>query len=189
MDCEDQPNSESFKSETDHLEDRKRHKQRRKETRRDDLPPPPCRRSSRSKVHDLNIPLPPAIFQPPVTKSNKQGEDPFLAAYKVCTRSDSLKKSRFPGGVKIDVGSDVKKLMRSLSCKSSCSVVVNDVVTNNICKLRSEKIGSRVSSIVTGLSDSPFIPFSREIIQKCGSQGKVHPRTGPFMSERFRKKM
>lgn len=56
------------------------------------LPPPPCpTEAARDSVHDFQIPLPPCAFQPPSRSYSKKGlkheDDPFLAAYKECTKS------------------------------------------------------------------------------------------------------
>ncbi|EEF52241.1 conserved hypothetical protein [Ricinus communis] len=57
------------------------------------LLPPPCPiESPRISTHDtINIPLPPCTFQPPSRSSSRKGirkqDDPFLAAYKECTKS------------------------------------------------------------------------------------------------------
>ncbi|KAF2324228.1 hypothetical protein GH714_010838 [Hevea brasiliensis] len=58
------------------------------------LPPPPCpieSRSPRVSTHDIQIPLPPCTFQPPSRSSSRKDlrkqDDPFLAAYKECTKS------------------------------------------------------------------------------------------------------
>ncbi|XP_042510064.1 uncharacterized protein LOC122085636 [Macadamia integrifolia] len=85
------------------------------------LPPPPCPSESTKVVlgQDLQIPLPPCPFlQFPSRSSSRNGlrqkEDPFLAAYKECTKSNGSKRS---GG-----GSGVLMTMYMFSCKHSCGV-------------------------------------------------------------------
>lgn len=91
------------------------------------LPPPPClppengRASLSSGFYDLqNIPLPPCAFQAPPLRSGsrrglyKEQNDPFLKAYKECTKSKSGKKG--------------KRNMSLFSCKSSCSVRDDSIV-------------------------------------------------------------
>lgn len=82
------------------------------------VPPPPCRvEIAGAPVHDIPIPLPPCAFQPPQRSSSKRGlkktEDPFLAAYKECTKSS--RKGTLTSG-------DHRKSRFSFSCKHSCSV-------------------------------------------------------------------
>ncbi|KAJ7966493.1 SWI/SNF-related matrix-associated actin-dependent regulator of chromatin subfamily A-like protein [Quillaja saponaria] len=100
------------------------------------LPPPPCP-SETAKisvlVHDIQIPLPPCAFQAPYRSSSKKGlkiqEDPFLAAYKECTKSHKssgkIITNKLP---KIDVGSGVRKSLFVFSCKRSCSVRDDNLV-------------------------------------------------------------
>nr|XP_033508560.1 uncharacterized protein LOC104120621 isoform X4 [Nicotiana tomentosiformis] len=68
------------------------------------LPPPPCPVPEKAKgaaFHRLQIPPPPCAFQPPpslLRSSSRRGfnkqDDPFLMAYKECTKS-SRKASYF----------------------------------------------------------------------------------------------
>lgn len=94
------------------------------------LPPPPCPSSetaTTNSVHDFQIPLPPCAFHPPSRNSSRKGlrkqEDPFLAAYKECTKSIRNGKS-----VKNDVGFGFRKNMLDFSCKRSCSVQDDSLV-------------------------------------------------------------
>ncbi|XP_039009757.1 uncharacterized protein LOC120138323 [Hibiscus syriacus] len=88
------------------------------------LPPPPCRSESGNiSMHDIEIPLPPCVFQPPLRTSSgrslkKTENDPFLAAYKECTKSTKKGKKD---------GSGLKRLF-SFSCKRSCSVRDDNIV-------------------------------------------------------------
>lgn len=93
------------------------------------LPPPPSKKSStRATYHDMQIPLPPCAFQPPLRSSSKKGlkktDDPFLIAYKEVTKS--TKKGKFSGteeskGDQIRFG--IMKNISIFSCKqSSCGV-------------------------------------------------------------------
>ncbi|TYG63421.1 hypothetical protein ES288_D06G028800v1 [Gossypium darwinii] len=85
------------------------------------LPPPPCRlESAKVPIHYIDIPLPPCVFQPPLRTCSKgsgvdDGDDPFLAAYKECTKgSNKGKKGR---GWFV-----LKKGFFSFACKGSCGV-------------------------------------------------------------------
>ena len=87
------------------------------------LPTPPCPSEATTiSGHDLQIPLPPCVFQSPSRSSSKKGlrkhEDPFLAAYKECTKSNIGKGK----SLKYDVGLWFGKKMLAFSCKCSCSV-------------------------------------------------------------------
>jgi hypothetical protein len=89
------------------------------------LAPPPCpSEAAKTSVHDLQIPLPPCTFQPPSRSSSLKGlrkhdhEDPFLAAYKECTKSTSKGKS-FRNHVR---SAFRKNMLVIFSCKRSCSV-------------------------------------------------------------------
>ncbi|KAG2692423.1 hypothetical protein I3760_08G053500 [Carya illinoinensis] len=90
------------------------------------LPPPPYRSETAARVlaHDIQIPLPPCTFQPPSRSSSrkvlrKQDHDPFLAAYRECTKSSNGGNSKLPkNGVKSGLR---KNMLIGLSCKWSCS--------------------------------------------------------------------
>ncbi|KEH39999.1 hypothetical protein MtrunA17_Chr1g0152201 [Medicago truncatula] len=91
----------------------------------------------RKLVHDFQIPLPPCAFQPPYyrTSSKKgiwvQDDDPFLAAYKECTKSQKSgkrdKKMSRPGSSSF-CESRLVKNMSFFSCKRSCNVRDNNLV-------------------------------------------------------------
>ncbi|XP_027333499.1 uncharacterized protein LOC113848256 [Abrus precatorius] len=100
------------------------------------LPPPPCTKElaiARNPVHDFQIPLPPCAFQPPYYRtSSKRGlwvqdNDPFLAAYKECTKNQKSAKV-----IKMLNKNGIEsRLRRSLSfflCKQSCTVRDNNLV-------------------------------------------------------------
>lgn len=97
------------------------------------LPPPPCPiESPRISGHDIRIPLPPCTFQTPArsssTKGLKKHDDPFLAAYKECTkttRKDKLSKNHAAGSAGL-----LRKGMFqfNFSCKQSCSVRDDNLV-------------------------------------------------------------
>ncbi|XP_061363223.1 uncharacterized protein LOC133306859 [Gastrolobium bilobum] len=100
------------------------------------LPPPPCTTESaiaKTPVHDFQIPLPPCAFQPPFYRtSSKRGlfvqdNDPFLAAYKECTKNQGSAKmnTELP---KAGVASRLRKSLSFFSCKRSCNVRDNNLV-------------------------------------------------------------
>ncbi|GMI77275.1 hypothetical protein HRI_001396800 [Hibiscus trionum] len=88
------------------------------------LPPPPYRsESGKISMHDIGIPLPPCVFHPPLGTSSRRSlkktdVDPFLAAYKECTKSTRKGKT----GKKDGGGGSGLKGFFSFSCKRSCSV-------------------------------------------------------------------
>lgn len=102
------------------------------------LPPPPCTPEESSATHhhknhhpllDFQIPLPPCAFQPPFYRtSSKRGlwvqdKDPFLAAFKECTKnhqksSATVNKKLIKDGIE----SRVRKSMSFFSCTRSCTV-------------------------------------------------------------------
>ncbi|GMJ15261.1 hypothetical protein HRI_005195300 [Hibiscus trionum] len=90
------------------------------------LPPPPCRsESGKISVHDIEIPLPPCVFQPPLRTCSRRSlkktdDDPFLAAYKECT-----KKGKKHGGHALF---GLNKCFSGFSCKRSCSVRDDNIV-------------------------------------------------------------
>ena len=90
-------------------------------------PPPYPPESARISIHDIKIPLPPCAFHPPSRTSSRRGlkksDDPFLAAYKECTKSTSKAKL-----AKKDGGSGLKKGMFSFSCIQSCRVWNDNLV-------------------------------------------------------------
>ncbi|CAI9771343.1 unnamed protein product [Fraxinus pennsylvanica] len=96
-------------------------------------PPPQLPENSRASIHhDTKIPLPPCAFQPvPVRSSSRRGlkkiDDPFLMAYKECTKSskNDQNPTRSSGE---DQGFGLKKNMSFFSCKKSCSVIEDSIV-------------------------------------------------------------
>lgn len=95
------------------------------------LPPPPCPSDSPKVVGiDLQIPLPPCMFQPPLRSSSKKGikrEDPFLAAYMECTKSvghGKLDKNKHKGGA----GRRLVWSLFEFSCKRSSGVKEDSLV-------------------------------------------------------------
>ncbi|GLT62953.1 hypothetical protein SLA2020_355540 [Shorea laevis] len=94
------------------------------------LPPPPCSsKNTRISNHDIQIPLPPCVFQPLSKSSSRKGlrrqdqDDPFLAAFKECTKIPH--KGKLP---KKEVGFGLKKGMFGFSCQQSCSVRDDNLV-------------------------------------------------------------
>jgi len=94
------------------------------------LPPPPCTpEEGTHKNHVLNfqIPLPPCAFQPPYYRtSSKRGlfvqdKDPFLAAFKECTKNQKSAKVN-KKSIKDGIESRVRKSMSFFSCTRSCTV-------------------------------------------------------------------
>lgn len=111
------------------------------------LPPPPGppEKYRTSFRNDLQIPPPPcAFFQPPLRcSSRKKNDDPFLIAYKECTKSsrkDHIKLGKFTTTTTGDDGDDgdghggselrfgLKKNISFLNCKHSCSSLVSDSI-------------------------------------------------------------
>lgn len=92
-------------------------------------PPPPSLPPSNSppqvSIQNVKIPLPPCPDQPPLRRTSSKGlwgqeEDPFLAAYKECTKSvESAKK---PKESKKGFGFGRRKCKFTFSCKHSCEV-------------------------------------------------------------------
>lgn len=90
------------------------------------LPPPPCQSNIFPRVvgHDLQIPLPPGPFRPLSRSSSKKAvkrDDPFVAAYMKCTKSDGDGKfstDKRTGGGKCRLGMS----MLRFSCVNSCQV-------------------------------------------------------------------
>ncbi|KAK4804420.1 hypothetical protein SAY86_004237 [Trapa natans] len=100
------------------------------------LPLPPCRPSqSLRKIMSFemqNIPLPPSTFQPPLQavtprmcssiKSAKKDDDPFLVAYRECTKGSREASNSSKRGISRPAGLFRKPMSGLLSCKGSCSV-------------------------------------------------------------------
>ncbi|EXC25270.1 hypothetical protein L484_003758 [Morus notabilis] len=95
-------------------------------------PPPPCPPpviSATLSVHDLLLPPPPGVL--PRSSSakglGKQDEDPFLAAFKECTKSTTKGKSSH----RFDLRSGIRSLFTiAAPCKSprNCSVRNDNMV-------------------------------------------------------------
>ncbi|KAK2977683.1 hypothetical protein RJ640_006023 [Escallonia rubra] len=97
------------------------------------LPPPPCppEQKARASFHDLQVPLPPCAFQGQLRSSSKRGlryqDDPFLMAYKECTKT--TRKGKVLGVGRDDIfGHGFRKKMSNFSCKQSCSVMEDSMV-------------------------------------------------------------
>lgn len=76
-------------------------------------------------IQHLEIPLPPYLAQPPRISTSSKGlwgqeEDPFLAAYRECTKSVESAKKPKNSKKGFDVGR--RKWKFTLSCKHSCDV-------------------------------------------------------------------
>ncbi|MBA0595591.1 hypothetical protein Gorai_012457 [Gossypium raimondii] len=82
-------------------------------------PPPFPPQSVGMSIEGIKISPPP----PPPSRRLKKSDDPFLAAYKECTRSTSKGKL-----AKRDSMSSLKKGIFNFSCKQSCSVENNNLV-------------------------------------------------------------
>lgn len=87
------------------------------------LRPPPCPvEKPRESFHNLQIPLPPSGAFQAVSRSNSRRglndkDDPFVRAYKECTkRTESRKK---------------KRNANIFSCKRSCSVIEESIVSTS----------------------------------------------------------
>ncbi|KAL4585044.1 hypothetical protein LXL04_009657 [Taraxacum kok-saghyz] len=89
----------------------------KEKSRKVSLPPPPCENSNKAACHDIDLPLPPCTFQPPMRSLSRKckDDDPFLIAYKECTKSNKkgtlMRNNSFLG-----------------SCKYSCSVRDDSIV-------------------------------------------------------------
>ncbi|CAN4092189.1 unnamed protein product [Withania somnifera] len=107
------------------------------------LPPPPCPVPEKSKVkpfHHLPIPLPPCTFQPPplprsssrhfFKKQDDHDDDPFYMAQKECTKS-SRKGNKFLNGLSSNKNKKKNNSMSIFSCKQSCSVMEDNIISIN----------------------------------------------------------
>ncbi|KAL2529443.1 uncharacterized protein Fot_22044 [Forsythia ovata] len=100
------------------------------------LPPPPCPpEKGRASFHGMQIPLPPCSFQQPSRSNSRKGlkkiDDPFLMAYKKCTKSTRKGKTTpLRAGREDDQRFGLKKnvAMSVFSCKNSCSVREDSIV-------------------------------------------------------------
>lgn len=91
------------------------------------LPPPPSSSQRRIlEIQDKKIPLPPCPSQPPRRSTSGKGfrlqEDPFLVAYKECTKSE--KNVKLPSKNKKGVGSNfsVRRSIYIFSCRNTSDV-------------------------------------------------------------------
>lgn len=88
------------------------------------LPPPQCpTESHKGLVQDIQIPLPPCPFQPPLKKGTRKGvgrKDPFLAAYKECTKN--VAEGKFSKVSNKSMGHREGRGLSRFSCKHSCLV-------------------------------------------------------------------
>ncbi|XP_021285055.1 uncharacterized protein LOC110417148 [Herrania umbratica] len=114
------------------------------------LPSPPYPpESARILIHGVKIPPPPCAFQHPFKTSRRglrKSDDPFLAAYKECTKSTSKGKL-----AKSDGGSGLKKGMFNFSCKRSCSVRNDNLVRISQLPLSRDSSGTMRRSISTSI--------------------------------------
>lgn len=107
------------------------------------LPPPPACSAeaatntstpARNLVHDFQIPLPPCPFQPPYYRtSSKKGlwiNDPFLAAYKECTKNQKGANKKLTKGRR-NSESRLWKSLSFFSCKRSSIVCDDNLVRNH----------------------------------------------------------
>lgn len=86
--------------------------------------------SSQSPISDMKIPLPPCpLLQPPRRSTSLKGhelqEDPFLVAYKECTKSVETCHKQPPPQIKkgnTNIGFKLWKGKSIFSCKNSCGV-------------------------------------------------------------------
>ncbi|GMH13649.1 hypothetical protein Nepgr_015490 [Nepenthes gracilis] len=99
------------------------------------LPSPACgqlekgtRVAAAAAGSGLLLPLPPCIFQPPLSSYSgsrgfgKPEKDPFLAAYRECTKSTATKRVVLGGGENLGFRIGVRKWLLGLSCKNSHNV-------------------------------------------------------------------
>lgn len=102
------------------------------------LPPPPCtpeEATHKNSLYDLQIPLPPCAFQPPFYRtSSKRGlwvqdKDPFVEAFKECTKNQKSAKVNKKKVIKDGIESRVRKSMSFFSCTRSCTVHDTNLVT------------------------------------------------------------
>lgn len=82
--------------------------------------------TAKVSAQDIKIPLPPCPrLQPPrrssSVKGNRWQEDPFLVAYRECTKSP-VESSKVPSASKKVVESRLRKTKSIFSCKNSCEI-------------------------------------------------------------------
>ncbi|PIA57048.1 hypothetical protein AQUCO_00600047v1 [Aquilegia coerulea] len=110
------------------------------------LPPPPCQSDSPTtqKIlgQDIQVPLPPCPFQSPVIRSSSRkglrrvlDDDPFLAAYKECTKSVKQGKLSKSTSIKKSGGSREGRIGSLFSCKHSCGVREDSLVKRSLSSL------------------------------------------------------
>lgn len=101
------------------------------------LQPPPCppEKSRASFGSDLQIPPPPCPnFQQPLRSSSRRSfrknDDPFLLAYKECTKSNRKKDHKGLKGVmnRIDGGLGLRKNLSVFSCKQRSGNFTDDSI-------------------------------------------------------------
>ncbi|CAI9777199.1 unnamed protein product [Fraxinus pennsylvanica] len=100
------------------------------------LPPPPCPpENGRASFHDMQIPLPPCTFQQLSRSDSRKGlkkiDDPFLIAYKECTKSTRKGKTTSCAGREDNKGFGLTKKnvpVSVFSCKKSCSVREDSII-------------------------------------------------------------
>ncbi|KAK7383250.1 hypothetical protein VNO78_28924 [Psophocarpus tetragonolobus] len=103
------------------------------------LPPPPCtpeEANHKNPLLDYQIPLPPCAFQPPYYRTSSkrglwvQSKDPFLAAFKECTKNQKgakVNKKLIKDGIESRVRKSISFF--SISCTRSCTVHDTNLVT------------------------------------------------------------
>lgn len=113
-------------------------------------PPTPCISDSTTtakvSAQDIKIPLPPCPqLQPPrrsnSVKRHRWQEDPFLVAYKECTKS-IVESGKAPSASKKVVESRLRKTKSIFSCKNSCEVQEDNTLKfSKLPPLPTEKFG------------------------------------------------
>lgn len=82
--------------------------------------------TAKVSAQDIKIPLPPCPRLQPLRRSssvkgNRWQEDPFLVAYRECTKSP-VESSKVPSASKKVVESRLRKTKSIFSCKNSCEI-------------------------------------------------------------------
>jgi len=136
------------------------------------LQPPPCPvESSRISTHDIIIPLPPCTFQAPgapLRSSSRRGlkkdidDDPFLAAYKECTKKDK------PVGKDFGSGRRKRAIFDFSSCKQSCSVRDDNLV--RVSQVPYEREKWHHSWILTGSTSMCLVSYSDKLLCFLGEE-------------------
>ncbi|QCE16439.1 hypothetical protein DEO72_LG11g3455 [Vigna unguiculata] len=87
------------------------------------LQPPPYTSFQRNYDHALEIPLPPCTFQPHYKdRIRMQDHDPFLEAYKKCSKSRKTVERNKKLQIKTSIETRLRNSMSFISCKQSCVV-------------------------------------------------------------------